>query len=128
MPEKITDAEYEEYYKSIAISCDNYLFRKHFEASGDTYFKALFFVPMIAPLLFDDKHTIFRTISLYAQGKLMMEESQEFIHNWLSFFLGVVDSDDISQDTDTTKEPLQYRKILMLIKQNLAKQCIEWIT
>ncbi|GAA0156362.1 Hsp90 family chaperone [Lithospermum erythrorhizon] len=128
-PKDVTDEEYTKFYHSLAkdFSEEKPLAWSHFTAEGDVEFKAVLFVPPKAPhdlyeSYYNSKKSNFR---LYVRRVFISDEFDELLPKYLSFLLGLVDSDTLP--LNVSREMLQQHSSLKTIKKKLIRKALDMI-
>jgi len=120
-PADITEDEYKEFYKLFTKKPKGeYLAHTHFSAEGEVSFKAILFMPTVAPTdIFQSyqnpnaKEEDF--IKMYVRRVFISETVDSLVPKYLKFILGIVDSDDLP--LNVSRETLQQSKLLKVIKK-----------
>ena len=112
-PEDFTNADYASFYKNL-ISV------KHFTVEGQFEFKALL---VLTPFDLFEAPKERNNIILYVRRVFTMDDFDELMPEWLHFFKGVVESEDLP--LNISRGTLHQNKILRVIKKNLVKKCSE---
>lgn len=124
---EITEAEYNEFYKSISKDSSDPMSKTHFVAEGEVSFKSILFIPSKAPTgMFNDygnKKT--DTIKMYVRRVFITDDFQDMMPKYLQFVNGVVDSDDLP--LNVSRETLQQHKLLKVIKKKLVRKALDMI-
>merc|ERR1712217_38132 len=122
--EDVTEAEYNEFYKSISKDYLDPLAYTHFNAEGEIEFKSILFLPKKAPFdMMDNYHTKKSEVKLYVRRVLVAEKFEELLPRYLNFVRGVVDSDDLP--LNVYREQLQQNKIMKVISKKLVRKVLE---
>jgi len=127
--DKITDNEYQTFFKSINRMepwQGNATTWSHFDAEGSINFKALIFMPNDVPAAlrngnFDEYKN---GMKLYVR-KVLISDSFELLPRYLSFIKGVIDSDDLPLNVN--RENLQESKIISIIRKKVTRKTIDMI-
>src|SRR5579862_4906340 len=118
---ELKDEDYKELYKSIAGGWDDPLFWFHTKAEGSLEYTTLFYVPSKAPLdLYQAEYK--GGVKLYVKRVFIMDESKEFLPQYLRFVRGIIDSEDLP--LNVSREILQQNKILTSIKTASVKKIL----
>lgn len=90
----VTEEELEEFYKFATNDFDKPLGHLHLSLEGAVEFKALLFIPSIAPVnMFRDFED--RSAHLYANKVLIQQNCKDLLPEYLRFVRGVVDTPDL---------------------------------
>jgi len=127
--DKITDDEYQTFFKSINRMepwQGNATTWSHFDAEGNINFKALIYMPNDVPAAlrngnFDEYKN---GMKLYVR-KVLISDSFELLPRYLSFIKGVIDSDDLPLNVN--RENLQESNIISIIRKKVTRKAIDMI-
>lgn len=90
----VTEEELEEFYKFATNDFDKPLGHLHLSLEGAVEFKALLFIPSVAPVnMFRDFED--RSAHLYANKVLIQQNCKDLLPEYLRFVRGVVDTPDL---------------------------------
>ena len=118
---ELKDEDYKELYKSIAGGWDDPLFWFHTKAEGTLEYTTLFYVPSKAPL--DLYHAEYKGgVKLYVKRVFIMDDSKEFLPQYLRFIRGVIDSEDLP--LNVSREILQQNKTVTSIRTSSVKKIL----
>jgi molecular chaperone HtpG len=118
---ELKDEDYKELYKSIAGGWDDPLFWFHTKAEGNLEYTTLFYVPSKAPL--DLYHAEYKGgVKLYVKRVFIMDDSKEFLPQYLRFIRGVIDSEDLP--LNVSREILQQNRTVTSIRTASVKKIL----
>ncbi len=117
----ITKEQYAEFYKFLTYDMEAPLESLHFSVDAPVQFNALLFIPTQSVDIFGSGRERWG-LDLYARRVLIMRENKELLPEYLSFFKGVVDTEDLP--LNISRENLQENVILRKIQQTLVKQAL----
>ncbi len=120
----ITDEQYIELYKHIAHDFEAPLIWSHNKVEGKLEYTSLLFIPARAP--FDlwspgKQHGL----KLYVQRVFIMDDSEQFLPNYLRFVRGVIDSNDLP--LNISREILQSNKIIDSMRGAIIKRVLSML-
>ncbi|KAK6938970.1 Heat shock protein Hsp90 family [Dillenia turbinata] len=128
-PKEVTDEEYTKFYHSLAkdFGDEKPMAWSHFSAEGDVEFKAVLFVPAKAPHdLYESYYNTKKSnLKLYVRRVFISDEFDELLPKYLSFLLGLVDSDTLP--LNVSREMLQQHSSLKTIKKKLIRKALDMI-
>lgn len=121
---EISEEEYTEFYKFIANTVDEPLYRLHFSADAPLGINALLYVP---------KENYERLgmgrmqpgINLYCQKVLIDQHSENILPDWLRFLKGVVDSQDLP--LNISRQALQDNALVLKLRRVLTKRFLKFL-
>ncbi len=117
----ITKEQYTEFYKFLTYDHQDPIDTLHFSVDAPVQFNALLFVPPKQLDLFGSGRERWG-LDLYARRVLIMRENKELLPEYLSFFKGVVDTEDLP--LNISRENLQENVVLRKIQQTIVKQSL----
>ncbi|PWA71326.1 chaperone protein htpG family protein [Artemisia annua] len=128
-PKEVTEEEYTKFYHSLAkdFGDEKPMAWSHFNAEGDVEFKAVLFVPPKAPTdLYESYYNANKSnLKLYVRRVFISDEFDELLPKYLSFLLGLVDSDTLP--LNVSREMLQQHNSLKTIKKKLIRKALDMI-
>ncbi len=118
---KLTEENYNEFYKSTFHDWEDPMFHFHLKVQGSIEYTALLYIPKKAPMDFYSKDYK-KGLQLYTKNVFIMDKCDELIPEYFSFVKGLVDCDDLS--LNISREILQQNSELTSISKNLEKKII----
>ena len=116
---KVTQEEYNDFYKGKFGDWQDPLLSIHIAAEGNVEYKALLYIPGQVPMSYfttDYK----KGLQLYSSGVMIMEKCPDLLPDHFSFVQGIVDTPDVS--LNISREMLQHDRQLKVIANNLEKK------
>ncbi|NTV52357.1 MAG: molecular chaperone HtpG [Candidatus Firestonebacteria bacterium] len=118
---EVTAEEYKEFYQHLSHDFSEPLEIVHYRAEGTIEFKALIFIPTLAPMdLFTKEGQ--RGLQLYINRVFIMSDAKNLIPPYLRFLKGVVDTSDLP--LNVSREILQQNAQLDKIRKNLVTKIL----
>lgn len=120
----ITDEQYIELYKHIAHDFEAPLAWVHNKVEGKLEYTTLLYIPARAPfdLWSPNKQ---RGLKLYVRRVFIMDDSEQFLPNYLRFVRGILDSNDLP--LNISREILQSNKIVDSMRNALIKRVLSML-
>ncbi len=115
---EITEDEYNEFYKNMFYDYENPLKVIHPSMEGSVDFKALLFIPAVAPLNYYSKN-FEKGLRLYTNGVMITETCKDLLPDCFGFVRGLVDCDI---DLNVSRETVQNNRRLKLIANSIEKK------
>ena len=116
---KVTQEEYNDFYKGKFGDWQDPLLSIHIAAEGTIEYKALLYVPSQVPMNYFT--TDFKKgLQLYSSGVMIMEKCPDLLPDHFSFVQGIVDTPDVS--LNISREMLQHDRQLKVIANNIEKK------
>lgn len=125
---EITDEEYQNFYKTLVRNSEQQpLTWTHFKAEGEIDFKCILYLPKkaAADLYEDFYHKKMENLHLYVRKVLIQDSFEDLLPRYLSFVVGVVDSDDLP--LNVSREQLSQDKVLKVMGKKIVRKAIEMI-
>lgn len=122
---KITEEEYNEFYKHVSHDFTNPSRVIHFKAEGTSEFTALLYIPSTIPLDIHYKEYEIGPI-LYVKRVQIMDHCEQLIPRYLRFIKGVVDSADLP--LNVSREILQSNRQIDVINKNITKKTLDTLS
>ncbi len=125
--EDITDEEFNEFYKFISNDFSEPLGHLHFSIEGNINFKALLFVPKVAPVAMM-RETSEKSVQLYSNKIFIQDDAKELLPEYLRFLKGVVDTEDLPLNVsrEVTQSSHLMTKIRNVITGKVLTMLEEW--
>lgn len=120
----VTTEEYKEFYKHISHDYSDPLIWSHNRVEGKQEYTSLLYIPTKAPFDLwnrDNKHGL----KLYIHRVFIMDESEQFMPNYLRFVRGLVDSNDLP--LNVSREILQDSDITRSLRSALTKRTLQML-
>ncbi len=121
----LKDEELKEFYKFVANDWEDPLDHLHLSLEGvGATFKALLFIPKRAPfeLMRTQDH---KTVQLYSNRIMIMEDCKDLLPEYLQFVRGVVDTADLP--LNVSREMVQSSPVMQKIKTTLTNKILQWL-
>ena len=116
---KVTQEEYNDFYKGKFGDWQDPLLSIHIAAEGNVEYKALLYIPGQVPMNYFT--TDFKKgLQLYSAGVMIMDKCPDLLPDHFSFVQGIVDTPDVS--LNISREMLQHDRQLKVIANNIEKK------
>lgn len=116
---KITEEEYNEFYKSTFNDWENPLKEIHYNVEGNISYTALLYIPSKQPYNFYNSDYE-AGLRLYSSGVFIMDKANELIPDYFKFIKGIIDSEDLS--LNISREILQQDRQVKLLANSIQKK------
>ena len=118
---KITEEEYNEFYKQKFYDFKDPLMHVLLNIEGNVEYTSLLYIPSEVPYnLYSEKYE--KGLQLYCKGVFIMDKCKELLPDYLRFVKGIVDSSDLN--LNISREMLQKSKVLKDIADNIEKKIV----
>ncbi len=118
---KITEEEYNQFYKDHFYDYEDPQRTIHFSVEGNVSFTALLYIPSHVPQGFYNQDYK-KGLQLYSRGVFIMDHAEDLLPDSLRFVKGLVDSQDLS--LNISREMLQHDNQLKLIAKRIEKKVL----
>jgi len=123
---EVTDEEYNEFFKSAFKEFLDPSAHTHFSVEGDIEFKALLFIPGMAPFEQQDMMKKSKSIKLFVKRVFISDEFDgDLLPRYLHFIKGIVDSSDLP--LNVSREILQESRVVRIMKRRLVRKSLDMI-
>jgi molecular chaperone HtpG len=122
---KISDEEYQSFYKYLTHDMEDAQSWAHNKVEGNQSYTTLLYLPKQAPMdlmLQRDERTGLR---LYVSRVFIMDAAQSLLPHYLRFIKGVVDSDDLP--LNVSRELLQENELVNKIRSAVIRRSLDMI-
>ncbi len=116
---KITDEEYNEFYKNKFMDFQDPQKVIHFSVEGAVSFTSLLYIPGKTPMNYYSQDYK-KGLQLYSRGVFIMDNAEELLPEHFRFVKGLVDSQDLS--LNISREMLQHDRQLKVIANRIEKK------
>ena len=116
---KVTQEEYNDFYKGKFGDWQDPVLTIHVAAEGNFEYKALLYVPSQVPMHYYSTEYK-KGLQLYSSGVMIMEKCPDLLPDHFSFIQGIVDTPDVS--LNISREMLQHDRQLKVIGNNIEKK------
>lgn len=123
---EVEKAEYDEFFKATFKEFLEPLAYNHFNVEGQIEFKALLYVPGMAPFEQQDMLKRSKSMKLFVKRVFISDEfDEDLMPRYLNFVKGIVDSNDLP--LNVSREILQESKVVRIIKRRLLAKSLDMI-
>lgn len=116
---KVTEEEYDNFYKDKFYDYEKPLKVIHTSVEGQYKYTSLLYIPSHLPYDYYTKDYE-KGLQLYANGVLIMEKCEDLLPDYFGFVKGLVDSEDLS--LNISREMLQHDRQLRVIAKNIENK------
>ena len=120
----ITDEEYNDFYKNMFYDMENPISVINTKAEGAIEYKALLFIPQVAPYNYYNKEYE-KGLKLYTNGVLITDRCEDLLPDYFNFVKGVVDTD---LPLNVSRETIQHNRQLQKIASNIENKIKDELT
>jgi molecular chaperone HtpG len=114
--------DYYQFYKDFYNINEEPIYYKIISGEGNINYKGLLYIPQNNVVDMFDKNKK-NNIKLYVKKILITENSKELCPEWLSFIIGIIDTEDIS--LNVSRDMLQYDNNIKTLRRMFIKKSID---
>jgi heat shock protein beta len=123
-PKEVEKGAYAEFFKATFKEFMDPLAQTHFAVEGDIEFRAILFVPGMAPFDQQDWMRKSRSIKLYVRRVFISDQfDEDLMPRYLNFVKGVVDSNDLP--LNVSREILQESRVVRVMRKRLLRKSLD---
>lgn len=115
---EVSDEEYNNFYKEMFYDSEDPVVTIHMSVEGAVNFKALLFIPSVAPYNYYSKDYE-KGLKLYTNGVMITEKCKDLLPDYFGFVHGVVDTDI---QLNLSRETVQQSRSLKVIASSIEKK------
>ena len=116
---KLTDEDYNEFYKSTFSDWENPQCHLHYNVEGNVSYTALLYIPGKTP--FNFYNTDYESgLRLYSKGVFILDNAKDLLPECYRFVKGLVDSDDLN--LNISREILQQDRQVKALSKSIDKK------
>ena len=125
-PKEVPSEDYAEFFKATFREFLDPLAHAHFSIEGDIEFRAILYVPGMAPFDQQDWQRKSRSMKLYVRRVFISDQfDEDLMPRYLSFVKGVVDSSDLP--LNVSREILQESKVVRVMRKRLVRKSLDMV-
>jgi molecular chaperone HtpG len=122
--QEITDEQYKELYKHVSHDFEDPLVWSHNRVEGKLEYTSLLYIPARAPFDLWSANKA-KGLKLYVQRVFIMDDSDQFLPNYLRFVRGIIDSNDLP--LNISREILQSNKVVDSMRSAIIKRILSML-
>jgi len=122
----IYEEDYIDFFKALSKQSNPPMNWIHFNTDGEVVFNSILYIPNRVPFdFYSNYHGRKNDLKLYVRRVLITEENTDLIPKYLSFVMGVIDSDDLPLNVN--RQTLVQSKTFKIINQKITKKILDMI-
>ena len=125
-PKELEQSAYSEFFKTTFREFMDPLAQTHFSIEGDIEFRAILFIPGMAPFDQQDWMRKSRSIKLFVRRVFISDQfDEDLMPRYLNFMKGVVDSNDLP--LNVSREILQESRVVRVMRKRLLRKSLDML-